>query len=65
MALLASTVLDISIIDSQTDPGSSYILVGDCAAKVKTRDIKDNPDKVVKQVNDFCGLELSNVSKEK
>jgi hypothetical protein len=59
---------EISIFDSQTRPGKSWILVDDCAVEVKTVDIVKNQDKVIQQVNAFCGLNLNgigNVSKEK
>ena len=64
LAVLLATGPDIAIIDSKVHPGKSWVLVDDCAVEVKTSEIKDNPDKVVKQVNDFCGLSLDHVNQK-
>lgn len=64
LALLASSGKpDISIFDSKTKPGQSWILVDDCAVEVKTSDIKAYPDKIIKQINDLCGLDYVNEEK--
>lgn len=55
---------DISIYDSKTHTGYSWILVDDCPVEVKTSEIKENPDKVVQKVNLACQLNLDHVTKE-
>lgn len=66
LALAAmSTTPDISVIDSQTHTGYSWILVNDCAVEVKTYDIKFHEGKVINQVNEQCNLDLSHVTSEK
>ncbi len=64
LALAASTNPDISVFDSKTRPGTSWVLVGDCAVQVKTTDFQNNPEKIIKKINDFCKLELDDVNKE-
>lgn len=57
-AALTAADLDIAIIDSRDDNKVTWILVNDCAVKVKKADLDKNPDKVVNQVNKTCGLDL-------
>lgn len=59
---LMSAHPDISIFDSKTHPGKSWIVIDDCAVEVDTVDFKMNPDKVLKKVNDFCDLNLDGLS---
>lgn len=56
LAMMVSAGPEVSIFDSKTAMGKSWILVDDCAAEVNTFDIKTNPDKVVQQVMDFCKI---------
>jgi hypothetical protein len=56
-ALAMQVPPEISVYDSKTKPGYSWILVNDCPVEVKTSEFK-NPDKVVAKVNAVCGLEL-------
>lgn len=65
LALLMASGPEISIYDSKTHSGKSWVLVDDCAVEVKTSDLKDHPDDVVNKVNEFCGLALDNVGTEK
>lgn len=55
---------EISIYQSKTHKGYSWILVDDCPVEVKTSEFKDNPDKVIQKVNLMCGLNLEHVSQE-
>lgn len=55
---------EISIYDSKTVPGHSWILVDDCAVEIKTSDMKTNLDKVIKKINDVCHLDLDDVGQK-
>lgn len=46
--------IDISIFDSQTLPGQSFIIIGDCSVQVKTSKIKDLCY-IQKRVEKDCG----------
>jgi len=61
MVALMSAHPDISIFDSQSHLGKSWILVDDCAVEVNTADFQKSPNKILKKVNDFCNLGLDNL----
>lgn len=65
LVAMASFNPHIIVINSKTHPGKSWILVDDCAVEVTTSDFTTNPDKIVKQVNDFCDLSLDHVIEKK
>jgi len=54
LALAIGVNADVSIIDSRTHPGKSWIMVNDCAVEVDTADFKNNQDIIMKKVNAFC-----------
>jgi len=55
----------ITVIDSKSHPGKSWVLVDDCAVEVDTADFKNDPDKILKKVNEFCDLSLDHVIEKK
>ncbi len=61
LALLGYSSPDISIYDSKNNPKMSWILVNDCAVEVLKADFKDNPDKIVQEVNEQCNLNLRTI----
>lgn len=62
IALVMSINPDISIYDSKTEPGYSWILVDECPVKVKTVDLKLRQDEVIDKVNKMCGLYLDDIN---
>lgn len=57
-----TSILDVSIIDSKTRAGRSWVLVNDCAVEVNTSDIQYQPSLVIKKINDFCHLNLDKLN---
>ena len=65
LALLGYSNPDISIIDSKNNTKMSWVFVNDCAVEVLKADFKDNPDKIVQEVNEQCNLNLSHINEKK
>lgn len=58
LTLVSNTTPDVEFIDSRSNDEMTYVVVdGSCPVMVKKVDLK-NIDKILKQVDEVCGLDL-------